>query len=541
MRMIPATPYQTNSHAELRVFDLLRAGLPEQGFTAFHSLNLSWHAYKRFGEIDFLLCGPLGIYVLEIKGGRIACDETGIWHFTNRDGQTTASPEGPFRQAESALHAIIRQIREHLPEPVVSQFSIGFGVVTPDCRFRTAGAEWDPHTLADISHMHRFDLWLLSLFRYWRNKTPISGIAESAAIEAVKYYLRPCFEAIVPLSGTVQAAEAEIVALTADQMVLVDVVAANPRVLCSGGAGTGKTFLAVELAKRWSAEQGTVLVACRSPWLCRYLESRMIMVNVHICTVDAVPLLSRRQGIESFDALIVDEGQDLFEKKALITLDRYLRGGFQSGKWCIFYDINNQSGLFGPLQPENMEILYKANPACIPLRTNCRNTAVILNKVQSMLKADMGIKGAGRGPDVREHIVRSRIESAQILEQELTEILDDDGLRASDITLLSPFRFEESSAALLPVTLIQQIHMLDQYAMRAFPPSGISFCEIPAFKGLENEIIIVIDLPYPAPYNAPHTLHYVGMSRARAVLSVIFNRDNEKCPSFRPTPESISR
>jgi hypothetical protein len=522
MQMIPATPYRTNSQAELRVFDLLRSGLPEQGFTAFHSLNLSWHAYKRFGEIDFLICSPLGIYVLEIKGGRIACDETGIWHFTNRDGQTMASPEGPFRQAESALHAIIRQLREHLPGQIVSQFSIGFGVVMPDCRFRIAGAEWDSHTLADISQMHRFDQWLISLFKYWRNKTLTSGIAEPAAIEAVKHYLRPCFEAIVPLSGTVHAVEAEIVALTADQMVLVDIVAANPRVLCSGGAGTGKTFLAVELAKRWSAEQGNVLVACRSPWLSRYLESRMIMANVHICTVDAIPLLSRRQGVESFDALIVDEGQDLFEKSALITLDRYLRGGFQTGKWCIFYDINNQSGLFGPTHPEDMEILFKANPAYIPLRTNCRNTAVILNKVQIMLNADMGIKGAGSGPDVREHIVRSRKESAQILTQELTEILDDDGLRASDITLLSPFRFEESSAALLPVSLIQQIHMLDQYAMRTFPPSGISFCEIPAFKGLENEIIIVIDLPYPVSDNAPHTLHYVSMSRARAVLCVIF-------------------
>lgn len=525
MQMIPAMPYRTNSHAELQVFDLLRTGLPDQGFTAFHSLNLPWHKYKRFGEIDFLLCGPLGIYVLEIKGGHISCDDKGIWNFTNRYSQTTASPEGPFRQASSALHAIRHLLDENLPHQIISQFSLGFGVVMPDCRFRIVGAEWDPQTLADKSQRYRFDQWLLSLFAYWRNKTPWVGIADSDAIQKVKAYLRPCFESAVPLSTMVDSAEAEIAVLTEDQMVLVDVVAANPRVMCSGGAGTGKTFLAIELARRWSSEQQNVLVACRSPWLCRFLESRMVMAGVHITTVDALEVLSSRLGIEVFDALIVDEGQDLFEKKALSILDRFVKGGFREGRWCFFYDANNQSGLFGPTNPEEMGRLLVGNPAYIPLKTNCRNTAVILNKVQTMLNADMGIKGAGKGPDVREHTVRSRKESIKILEQELHDILDDDGIRKSDITLLSPFRFEDSSAAQLPPNLLRQIQMLDQYAMRSFPPNGISFCEIPAFKGLENEIVIVMDLPYPTSDNAPHTLHYVGMSRARAVLSIIFQVD----------------
>ena len=104
MQMIPATPHGTHSRAEKRVFDMLRAAFrnsPEE-YTAYHPINLTRHAYKRFGEIDFLICGRPGIYVLEVKGGGIACRK-GIWSYINRYGESNQSVEGPFKQAESAL------------------------------------------------------------------------------------------------------------------------------------------------------------------------------------------------------------------------------------------------------------------------------------------------------------------------------------------------------------------------------------------------------------------------------------------------------
>lgn len=72
MRMIPAQPLATGSKAEYRVFDQLRQAFstPDRnGWFAIHSLNLPRHEYKRFGEIDFVLCGPEGLFVLEVKGG----------------------------------------------------------------------------------------------------------------------------------------------------------------------------------------------------------------------------------------------------------------------------------------------------------------------------------------------------------------------------------------------------------------------------------------------------------------------------------------
>lgn len=56
------------------------------------------------------------------------------------------------------------------------------------------------------------------------------------------------FEAVVPLHVSAHEVETRIARLTEDQLRLIDVVEANPRVTCSGGAGTGKTMLALELA-----------------------------------------------------------------------------------------------------------------------------------------------------------------------------------------------------------------------------------------------------------------------------------------------------
>ena len=76
MRMIPSQPLDTGSSAERRIFDQLRASLSsadQSGWFALHSLNLPQHEYKRFGEIDFAVCGPDGLFVLEVKGGGISC------------------------------------------------------------------------------------------------------------------------------------------------------------------------------------------------------------------------------------------------------------------------------------------------------------------------------------------------------------------------------------------------------------------------------------------------------------------------------------
>ncbi|WP_020508224.1 nuclease-related domain-containing DEAD/DEAH box helicase [Lamprocystis purpurea] len=526
MQMIPPTPHRTHSSAELRVFDRLKAAYRQDDklqLMAFHSLNLTHHAYKRFGEIDFLIVGRPGIFVLEVKGGGVAC-HNGFWEYTDRAGQGHTSPEGPFRQAQSALHGLMSKLQNRFPESIWSQFTIGYAVVFPDCDWMIAGTEWDPEMLADMRTSRNLERWLSGLFAYWRRKDPRQRREpDDDALAAVKRFLRPEFDVAVPLHVHVEEVERQVVSLTEDQMWMVDVAEANPRLLCSGGAGTGKTFLALELARRWAAMGLKVLLTCRSAWLRHWLATRFAIPGIAVSIADAAPLAARRLAIDRFDALIVDEGQDLLNLVTLDRLDGILVGGLERGRWCFFHDINNQAGYVDSPHPDALDRLTSYGPVLVPLKTNCRNTRQILELVQASLGADMGVRGTGNGPQVRLCRVKSKPEAARILQVELERLINHGGLQPDAISILSPRPFPDSAAALLPAGPNSPILVLDEYSMRHFPPPGISFAEIAHFKGLENEAVVVIDLADPLTDPSPGTEHYVGMSRARTLLSLIYS------------------
>ncbi|WPL19695.1 helicase [Thiorhodovibrio winogradskyi] len=304
-------------------------------------------------------------------------------------------------------------------------------------------------------------------------------------------------------------------------MRLVDVIEVNNRVICKGGAGTGKTFLALELARRWSGAGLMVLVVCRSPWLRHWLESRFTIPRVAVALPESAKRAAQRCNIEQFDALIVDEGQDLLDLHAIGQMNVMLAGGLGAGTWCFFHDVNNQSGILSPADPHALALLHSFNPISVPLRTNCRNTRQILNQVQSRLKADMGIKGTGNGPDIRIRQAESQQGLAQALAEELDYLVDQGGLYPGSISILSPFPFPDSRVAHLPRRLSSRIQVLDEYAMRTFPPAQISFATIAEFKGLENQAVILVDLPEDISRPESIAASYVAMSRPRAILTLI--------------------
>lgn len=491
--MIPCQPLVTESSAELKVFDQLRAsysGGHRAGWFAMHSLNLPQHEYKRFGEIDFVVCGPDGLFVLEVKGGPVSCQD-GVWK-TRKHGQEKHLRESPFKQAESALHGL----RKRLPASTANAFVVGYGVVMPDCESLPAGAEWDRATLADARDFRQFERWLEKLIAHWRGKDPRKPTATSDQLRALLQYLRPDFEAVMSLHKSAHEVEARIARLTEDQLELIDIVEANERVICSGGAGTGKTMLAQELAKRWSAEGMRVALACHSPWLRAYLE-KSAAPGVTVTLVESMRVTARRAGIDKFDALIVDEGQDLLNMDALSRLDEVLRGGIENGRWCFFHDRNNQSGLCGEYAPDAYEYLLSFSPARIPLKTNCRNALPILRRIQSALNADLGASGVGDGPAVRETTVASPAEAATALREELGRLVNKDGFDPFEIVILSPTVLRQSCAASLLSGCRLSIVELDEYSPRGAGRDTIAFAQIDNFKGLESPVVVLIDLPPP--------------------------------------------
>lgn len=518
MRMIPSQPLGTRSNAEMRMFDQLRSAFsrPDQnGWFAMHSLNLPRHEYKRFGEIDFVICGPDGLFVIEVKGGGVSCHD-GIWETTNRYGETERLRESPFKQAEGALHGL----RGKLPASLSNAFVIGYGVVMPDVERLPDSAEWDRAVLADGRDVRQFEKWLERFIRYWRAKDARKSTATPSQLNVLQQHLRPDFEAVVPLHVSAHEVETRIARLTEDQLRLIDVVEANPRVICSGGAGTGKTMLALELARRWGASGMKTALACQSPWLKRFLEQNAVP-GLTISLAESIHVAAKRVGIEKFDALIVDEGQDILNMDALALLDRCIDGGINDGRWCFFHDANNQSGLCGFYVPDAYDYLESICPARVPLKTNCRNSLPILQRIQGDLDADVGNSGVGDGPAVREVHVADAEGAIQALEKELHDLVDVEGFSPGEVVVLSPFPFTQSWTSSLSEELRDAISVLDDASPRNVNRQTIGFAQIGDFKGLESEVVVLADMSRPGHSEALRSLHYVGMSRARALLSMI--------------------
>lgn len=517
MRMIPSQPLHTNSYAEKQVFDQLRLAFscPEQkDWFALHSLNLPRHDYKRFGEADFVVCGPHGLFVLEVKGGKVSCHD-GIWETSNRYNETVRLRESPFKQAEGALHSI----RLRLPESLLCHTVVGYGVIVPDIAKLPEGAEWDREMYADSRDFMQFEAWLRQLVSYWRAKDPHKNLS-SSNLQRLQQYLRPDFEAVISLQACAEDVERRIARLTEDQLRFIDTAEANTRVVCSGGAGTGKTMLALELARRWGALGLQTGLICYSPWLKHFLE-RTAIEGLTVSLLHALPVTARRAGIERFDALIIDEGQDILHLDALTTLDRYLCDGISHGRWCFFHDSNNQSGLSGSYSPEAHAYLEGLSPAKIPLKTNCRNALPIVECIQNELHADLGVAGVGDGPAVREAYVTDAYNAVQLLEKELHYLIDIEGFDYGDVVVLSPLPFGESWICSVSDDWQNAISILDEASPRIMYRQSIGFAQIGDFKGLESKVVILINMP-KLTHDIVQSLHYVGMSRARALLSIFY-------------------
>ena len=525
MQLIPNSPYKTDSKAEYRVFDKLRESfIDDNRYLAFHSLNLTMHETKKFGEADFVIVCEFGIFVLEVKGGSVRV-KNDVWCTINRNNKEYRI-QNPFKQAESALHAIKNEIQDsNNLEQLRLKIPIGYGVIFPDVEWKQHSSEWDKHIICDTKKMRNFESWLKDFFSYWQNRPGNNHKLSVENIAALKQFLRPDFELIEPLYSKLSKLEKAAVKLTEDQYKYLDIVAANNKVLCSGGAGTGKTFLAIELSRRMAGENKKIILICKSNWLRRYLETKIINEFVTISTIDSSKVDMRRSRIDEYDILIVDEGQDLFNIDDMDILDSILKGGLKNGEWYIFHDSNNQSGLFSKINSEVLKTLKTYKPAKIPLTINCRNSEPILKKVQDRLNLDMGNKGTGKGPKVIE-IINSNFNDSNNLQNEINKMLKN-GITPGAITILSPFSYEESSLFSLSEKTKKNIIKLDDYSIRSFPLSKISFSKIKNFKGLENEVIIVIDLDNPKTINNDFnkTNHYVAMSRARGLLCIIWNSD----------------
>jgi hypothetical protein len=489
------------------------------GARAFHSLNLPNHRYKRMSEIDFVVLDPSGLLVCEVKGGRVTRAESdGMWEFTNRGGKTTRRPEGPFAQAKSAMWSLRDELEKRLEPDLLSRISFGYCVIFPNQGWAVDSVD-EPAELTldegDCRSKNELAKGLGRLLRYWTEKNGSEALA-AADLKVVRNALRPSFDVAPSLRSRAADASNQIEALTKEQYVGLDWAESESRLLVAGGAGTGKTMLAAEMARR-DLGRGSVLFTYQSPVLAAFVASRPTMEGIDVLPITEA--VGEVENHESWDSVIVDEAQDVFTVEGMDAVDRLVSGGLDEGVWRCFYDLNNQAGMFGPVDEAMVEYLESTGARKVSLRRNCRNSKPVVIYTQTVTGADLGKPLDGEGPRVEVNYAETRNEQAACLSDEIGRLAGE-GVEGGSITILSAGNGVDSVVEGLPGALRRRIVNLDQDLVSGWPVDNMTFATVEDFKGLENDFILLVDIE-SLEESLDIVRLYVGLSRPRYRLWLV--------------------
>jgi len=520
MKLIPPYIIQTKKNrSEVKVFDLFKKIDGDSDSCLIHSVNLPEHKYKEWAEIDFLFISKSGILVIEVKGGRVSRDG-GVWKFKDRYGNINEKNEGPDVQANTAKYALKKKLKKQFPNINFNNIILGWAVVFPDVDYAAQSLELPDELVCDVDSMKKnpFKMFLTNVYKYWiKNKTS-KGRQYSRLtpqeIRSIKHYIRPNFDLVQTLRSSIKQSHIDMVKMTNAQYKTLDRCIESKRILCTGGAGTGKTFLAVETIKRYTNSKTIFL--CKSKILSIFLKNQIDNDLVEVLSLDDLMNLNIKPNI--YDVLVVDEGQDLLSMKVLEVLDYLLVNGLEKGRWRWFMDMNNQSGVDGICDKEGYEFLISYDPSIIRLNENCRNTKEIIYQTQLNTGADIGIaKIKGHGMHVQYEHVDSDAEAVSKLELALSKWSKEvDSL--NDIVILSPVEFKLSIVNSLSNKWKSVIQILDVDNVINQNNKKVLFSSIKDFKGLEKSIVAMVDMGEAIKNNTPESLIYVGMTRSNSVL-----------------------
>ncbi|GAU67833.1 hypothetical protein SSP35_05_04000 [Streptomyces sp. NBRC 110611] len=513
MRIIPSEiSNNTKSPAERSVFAALKA-IPDDQSIALHSVHLPRHHKKRVGEIDFVVIMPDILLFIEVKGGEVHHRDGG-WYYGPL-GREAGPKESPFAQASGGMHEFEREIGALIGDLRAHGVPSGYLVITTDVDIQRT-TEFEPQQyLGSTAYDGGRGLakGIERATRFWlaRNRwarTPVSAALRKRMLEAV----RPDFDRVPNLQSRLTHLDVAFERLTNEQLIRLDELETNPRLIWTGGAGTGKTFLAAEAARRKSAH-GSVLFTCSSITLTAHMD--------RILTDDAITVLPFERLDEvrnrSFDHLIVDEAQDLMTFARLGTLEELVPGGLAEGRWIFMLDQNNQVLAPEAYDHDAWEYLRSLGSVCGPMRRNCRNTVQIVKQVRFYTGADLGVASAGEGEPVRFADVHDAQEEATVLDAYVNELVQE-GVSPRDITLLSASGDWGTSSA----HLSQRASRIEQFTDvvgTARTKHRLTWSSVSDFKGHENHVVCLIDLE-PEHLDGRLDALYVAWTRARAQLWV---------------------
>ncbi len=570
-RMIPDQVDGRATPSEKEVFALIRNAKGTNEYVCLHSLGIARHQRKEYAEADFVLVGPPGVFCLEVKGGHVD-RKNGIWEI-GWPGKSYQSVEGPFKQAESARWALLDYLKTRLGDTSRKELLFGWGVVFPSIAFTQQDPEWDNDVVYDQRDKpNSFLNYIVRLEQYFRRRLAATGKAQPSQLKRWKVLdiincLRGDFVFVQSFKGLLADSERELITLSSEQYKILDLALndENRRLMCNGGAGTGKTVIAMEAARRIAAKGKKVLLLCFNNSLQYYLaaEARDFPSSVKVSTVHQMlgeiirrggfgqelssahatqssealfgetyerlfelgaEALIKEGGFPQFDVIIIDEAQDVLNAPIMNCLDIILDGGFAKGRWLLFFDTGLQSDVYGRMDDRVLGRLKSFSPTTVNLNDNFRNPEGVVTEMCNLTGAEKPICKRLLASNVDYRSYKDEKDQAKKLRALLLSLLSE-GVAPRHITILSAKRIDESILTLFPPDVGKPIYVLGSETQDN-SANSFTAATISSFKGLENDFVILVDLPNLSQMTPwTRSMFYVGMTRARTKLFALVDEN----------------
>jgi hypothetical protein len=557
-RMIPPViPASCPSPGEREIFTRLRDEPGTKDWIVLHSLDIAHHMRQVAGEADFVIIAPaLGVLCLEVKACHSLQRTDGLWYYGH---DPHGDPRGPFKQASEAMHSLRQQVVQ--AEPALSRVPFWSAVAFPFIEFKAASDEWHPWQVFDSPQFRRQPVasliaGILRSARSFLSAQPAARWFNEAdrfpnqqQATAVARILRPSFEFSEKAPDRRARQQAEILRYTEEQFAALDTMEDNPRVLFTGPAGTGKTVLGLESARRAANTGKSVLLVCFNRLLGRWLSDHPLArsgqvtagtLHQYMAGIAGVKvpegaddsfwkadlpdaaisrLLEGHRDSGRFDLLIADEVQDLLHPPYLDVLELVLKGGLAGGSWRMFGDFERQM-LYGQDRDQVEELIRKRfGPfARGSLRVNCRNTPRVAALSHLLGRLAPNYSRILR-PDDRIEPVISYYATPSQQRKDLGKTLErlfKESYRGDDIVVLSPKAGPRCAAA--SVTGKPWSDQLVPF--EAASTGQIRYTTIQSFKGLDSPAIVVTDIEH-IDGDMFSSLFYVATTRALERLCII--------------------
>lgn len=494
-------------------------------------------------EADFVIFNrKLGILVIEAKAGRIRC-ENGEWFYAS--GVSMRRHGGPYRQADNIKWKLFNRFEDvglsSLRDrcklthavwlPSLGAHELGFIDYSPEASREITLCKTDLNDpTAQITRIMNMDVGGRS-----------TNLSESEADEVLRKVLLPEFDIVPTNSIDYRYSDFVFARLLDSQARVLNFLQDQKTVVINGAAGTGKTLIAIERAKR-AAHSGRVLFLCFNALLKEDVARRcrdVSAIDVYTIPGYACKVCNIREANYSaltdelmghpeafpYDHIVIDEGQDFglkaIEDALVLETLRHIVESRQGNTMYLFYD--KRQFVQGSTMPD---FLMEAD-CKLTLYVNCRNTELIARSSLSALNEanDPKLKTLSNlgGPPLL--YANQDAKSQEEFVDKQIAALKSAGI--SDIVVITCKTLDSSK--------------LSSCFMGGNGPEKWKKQKVPVhtvrkFKGMEASAVILIDVdqtlwePPSVSYEPePGTLFYTAASRAKHELRIVCDMDSDAC------------